>query len=246
MINCDWKNILTPDEWRDLKLSVGTHRSKRRLNPIEVAKLIERLLNKDILYEKISEEILLSVDMIKRFENLLELPEKYHSYISFGRKNNCIPFSTAAYIADLESETERNQLFNEIFSRKLTKNEVQQIIELKNRSNMNILNCVKEIIKDRPIIEERNMFIGRIYEEDIKSFIKDPNWNKINKIFLPFLKNLFPNVLFYSGNVSKDRFIIVTDVFGQKQIQLKSDKKGESFEEFIRNNFVKWLSDNYA
>jgi len=247
MENSNWKNILSNDEWRDLKLSVGTHKSSRRLNPIEVAKLIKKLRDKNVPYEFIKDELILrDVTVIKRFEILLEsLPEKYHNKISFGRKNGYIPFTTAAFLTRLESRSEIDLLYNEISTKNLTKNEIQQIIELKKRSDMNISECIEEILKSRLIVEKRNMLIGKIYEDKITSVISDANWDLLNNLFLKFLKESFPNTIFYSTRISKERFIIVTDIFGQSQIELKANKENLTFEKYIRNNFINWLRDNY-
>ena len=61
---------ISPEDKRDLILSVGIHKTERPLSPIEVAELLEKLISSGTTKKEISKEILLDSTMISRFLRL--------------------------------------------------------------------------------------------------------------------------------------------------------------------------------
>jgi len=234
MDNEGWKSALTKTEWIDLKLSVGTHKKNRRLSPLQVTSYLQKLRDAGATIDQISREIILGPSTIYKFLRLNYLPDEFRNKICWGYEKNRLSFMKAALVISYALNTkEQIILLNNILEYEIKRKEVQQIVELKSRSKIDINNAIEEVIHDRVKEIKRNMMIGYV-NDDVKSLLyEDENIN--NEKFNDILKNSLPLVEIFSAKLDSDRFTILTDEFGQKQIEIKAIKEKTDFSNYIMN-----------
>ena len=220
---------------QNLILSTGTHRSNRVLSPVEVSEGFKKLKDSGMSSREISDIVLFKdISMISKFERLLLLSPKIQHLIDWGSSSSTISFSSAAELARLDKEKDQELLSEAILKNKLSKQEVIQIIQIKRRSSKPILKCIDEIIKLRPEIERKFVFIGAIVNEHLRSILDKLTQNERNKLLLNSLNNQFQQNIHWEGRLGKDRFTLV----GDEQFSQKLQNLG-NFEDAINQLLMK-------
>lgn len=163
---------ISKSDLRDLILSVGTHRRQRRLSPIEAAELfhIEKAGGKT--NQQLADMVLLKdTTMVNRFLSLLELSPELRHLVDWGQSDSTISFTAAAELSHLEF-SDQECLAEAVLKYSLTKSEVIQIVQIRKRSRKDIETCIREVLRLRPQIVRKYVFIGAIFEEKIASCLK--------------------------------------------------------------------------
>jgi len=153
--------------YSDLLLSVGTHKGKRPLIPIEVSNLILRLKDEEKIDDKETSKRLglgkpskiSNIDkrdttQVKQFLKLQKLSSKSKNLFGWGgTEPDKIPFTTGTIIADL-NEKDQDIVIQSCIERGIIKNEAIRILDLKKKSPaMKIEECIEKVLKIRPITE---------------------------------------------------------------------------------------------
>ena len=238
-----WKKSLSHDEWVNLKLSVGTHKKIRRLSPVGVARLLQRLRDSGATFKEITKEILLGSSTISKFLRLIQVPVEFEDLIDWGYNKEKISFTQASLsMSKALIRTESIFLLKQILEEGLNKNEIQKIVELKSRSELTIEQVVNEILNDRVMEIRKNMMIGFI-DDDVKPIINTMDAKTIDSEFKKLLKGVFPLVDIYSAKINTGRFTLTTDEFGQRQIELKARKENVDYNSLIMSNIRKMWGD---
>lgn len=155
---------LASDEQRDLIISVSTHRGDRRLSPLEVAVLFRRAIDAGATVDACAEAVgLTGPTMVRRFLRLLELAPDLREVVGWGRTPASLAFTAGSEIARVPSD---QQLFlaPEALRVGLTTSEIKAVVQRLLRSDRTPAQAVEEILKTRPRIERRHVFIGRFDE----------------------------------------------------------------------------------
>jgi len=154
----------------DLLLSVGTHESKRRLIPIEVAELILRFKTEEQLtLSELSKRLDLGrpkkiekvhtterdPTQVTKFLNLLKLSKKSRKLPGWGRTEpDKIPFTTASIIAELPDQNEQDVIIQSSIEKGIKKNEAKRLVDLKKKTpEMPIAECIQKVLNIRPVTE---------------------------------------------------------------------------------------------
>ena len=153
---------LTPEERRDLILSVGTHRGQRRLSPLEVAQLLAKARESGATRRECSEVLQVSLTQIGTFLKLLQLaPEVQHLAGWGGARQASIPFSSLAELHRLPP-LDQLHVAEVILGEGLTWKEVIELAQIANRSSDPIEECIKVVLARRPQIERRYLLMGKV------------------------------------------------------------------------------------
>ena len=164
---------LTPNEMRDLLLSVGTHRAERRLSPLEVTMLIQRMLDSGISRKECASSLGISVTQVSTFLALLSLdPQLQHLADWNGSRNASVPFSTLSEIAKLPSSVHR-QVVDAVLRYEFRWKEVVQLVQISMRSREPISSCVRQILALRERVETQHLFVGRISSHTCIHLLRD-------------------------------------------------------------------------
>lgn len=158
-----------------LRMSVGygTHKKGRPLSPVEVGKLIRQAKEAGVSTEDCAKAINLDKTGIGRFLRILDLPEDVQHLVSWGTQKDSIGFSVAAQLARFEDTEDQHAVIETILTNGLSRKEIEQVLQLKNRSGRKIDECLKEVLGMRPVIEKRHVFIGMIDDQALEATLSN-------------------------------------------------------------------------
>jgi len=224
---------ISPEDKRDLILSVGIHKTERPLSPIEVAELLENLIDSGTTKKEISKEILLDSTMISRFRRLLSLAPEIQHLVGWGGESK-IPFSTASVIAHLKTSEEHKFLVKSTLEHELSKNEVIQIVEVRNKFSKPINECVEEILKMRPRIIRRYLFIGAVKSAEVRNRLSKMSQEERNVLFRKAVISNYPDLPYWEGLLGIKGFNLI----GSEDLDQALTKLPADFESII-NDYLK-------
>ena len=151
-----------------MSVGYGGHKKGRLLSPIEVALLIEQACEAGASLEDCAKAMELGESTVGRFLQLRKLPEDLRHLVAWGSPKNALGFSSALGLTRfLNCEEELRSVARSILSDGLTSKEVQQVAQLRKRSQKALDECIKEILGMRPVVEKRYVFIGTVADSDI-------------------------------------------------------------------------------
>ena len=163
---------LTREEYRDLTLSIGTHRSTRRLSPIEVARLLEKALEAGATRRECAAELGVGSTQVGTFLKLLDLASGIQHFADWrGTKSASISFSTLAELSRL-SPHDQVDAAKSVLRHDLTWKEVVQLVQMVDRSEQGVRECIAKVLKLRPQIETRHLFVGAITSESLQRYLE--------------------------------------------------------------------------
>lgn len=216
---------LTPEEARDLMLSVGTHHGKRRLSPVEVAELFQKSLMAGATPIQCARFVnLTGPTMITRFLSLLKLSPEIRHIVDWGESVVTISFASAWVLSGLSND-EQETAVREVMANQIKKDEVHQIIQLRKRSQRPIEECVNEVLRMRPVVSRRHVFLGAITDERVKKVIAALKQSDRDVLLATALKSIYGELKKTSGRLGVERFTIVTDDHGAARLK-ESGKSG--------------------
>lgn len=199
---------ISAEELRDLILSVGIHKQERILSPVEVAELLEKAINAGATIQEISKEILLNPTMTTRLHRLLNLTPETQLLVGWGGKSRISP-STASEIARLKTTEEQEFLGRATLEHGLSKKEVIHIVEVRNKFNKPINECVEEILKMRPRIIRRYLFIGAVRSLEVRNKLSEMSQKERDVLFNKVVTSNLPNLPSWDGLLGVNRFTLV-------------------------------------
>jgi hypothetical protein len=152
---------LTPAEIRDLIVSTSTHQGSRRLSPIEVASLFKKAMDRGASKRECAETVgFADATMVGRFVRLLELAQGVQDMIDWGKSDASLAFSAGAEIARL-NVVDQKFLSRAALQDGLGTQEIKAIVQRLERSDVDASQAVAEVLRLRPSIERRHVFIGQ-------------------------------------------------------------------------------------
>ena len=202
---------LSAEEYRDLVLSVGTHRKSRRLSPLEVAQLLAKALATGATRHDCATELGLGQTQVSTFLKLLDLSVEIQHLADWkGTKNATIPFSTLAELARLAPQ-DQIQAVNSVLRYGLTWKEVVQIVQIAKRSDTAISECVTDVLNLRPEVVTRHLFVGAITSERLTRQIKAIDQGERDRLFARALSRLVGSSYSAQGRLGESKFTILSD-----------------------------------
>jgi hypothetical protein len=160
---------LSPDELKSLLLSVGSHHKERMLSPVEVGLLIGKATSAGETRQSIAEQLQIGGTQVSEFLRLTDLTTEVRDLADWGgRTGSTIAFSSLAQLARLSAEDQMAAAMA-ILENMLTWKEVVQLVQLRSRSGRSISDCVEAVLKMRPTVERRHVYLGRIESGPLRS-----------------------------------------------------------------------------
>lgn len=223
---------ISPENLRDLVLSVGIHKRERPLLPIEVAELLEKAINSGTAIQELSKEILLDSTMITRFRRLLNLAPEIQHLVCWGGESG-ITFSTASEIARLGTSEEHKFLAKAILEHRLSKKEALQVVEDRKKIGKPINECVDEILEMRPRVIRRYLFIGAVKSSEVQKRLSEMTQQQRNVLFNKVVRSNHPDLPYFEGMLGVKGFTLT----GDDDLNHELGKLSIDFESFI-NDYV--------
>ncbi len=157
------------DLYAKLLNSVQVGGTNRPLTPFEVSTLISRMINENGSKTDVLTRLPIKSDMLELFLKLKEIPKGYQNVIVWGTSNNeGISFSSAARIARLKDSHDKEILSDAAMKHKFLKTEIENIVSLKNKSDLSVEDCIEKVANFRPEVEYRYMFVFDIPPDFVK------------------------------------------------------------------------------
>ena len=204
-------NGLTEDEHKALLRSVGTHRRYRPLSPLEVGLLLKRAIQAGSTREQCSEQLNLGRTIVASFIKLPNLAPEIQHLAAWGRSTNAsISFSSLAQLTRLHQRRDQINIADAVLRYSLTSNEVVQIVQLAERSIMPATQCVREVLRLRPQIQSRHLFVGSLRNHDLRLYLANLNQIERDRLFNCALDSVFLHRTSVSGRLGTKYFTILS------------------------------------
>ena len=156
---------LNAEERQDLIMSVGVHAKRRRATPIRLTELIEKALKSETLEEIAKHVNLQGTTILRKLLSLKDLPPEVQSLVNWGQREGGISFSVAAEIVRLARASDRLELARLAIEQRLSKSEVQAVVQRTIREQCCLSDALKEILRLRTNVEQHFLFVGLLNGE---------------------------------------------------------------------------------
>lgn len=206
---------LSPEIQRNLILSVGTHRTRRPLSPVEVAEAIETSLASGSTVQELAIELQLDPTMVPRFPRLLKLPPEIRHLVDWGQGQSCLSFTAASHIVRLASTKEQQEVAEAALKHGLGKVATIQIVEIRERSGKPIAECIGDVLRMRPQIERRHLLIGAITSEKMRIALRRMTQQERDQLLKSAVTSHSPELPLWEGRLGMERFTLLgSEAFG--------------------------------
>ena len=203
--------------------SVGTHRGDRPLSPMEVAHLLRKATAAGSTRKQCAEGLGLGQSQIATFLKLPELAREVQHLADWGGSTSAsISFSSLAELARLR-HPEQAEAANAILRYGLTWKEVVQLVQIADRGAKPVAQCLQEVLRLRPQIETRHLFVGAITSESLKRHIQGLSQRERDKLIEGALAALLDHKGTIRGRLSPNSFTILSSQDVPKLLGLKPD-----------------------
>jgi hypothetical protein len=200
---------LTAEERKQLLMSIGTHRGERVLSPVEVARLLRKALDSGISMASCAESVQLTgTSQIARFLALLKLLPDVQHLVDWGRSDVTLAFSAAFELSRLDIQEDQREAASSVLAHGFSTSEVRQLVQMRKRSGKPLDDCVHAVLKMRPQIERRHVFIGSVLREDVRKRLTDLSQQKRDEAIKRVLGQRFGH-LKARGRLGTERFTLV-------------------------------------
>lgn len=229
---------LSPDQFKRLIMSVGSHRGARPMSPFDVAEALERSIQSgETAFSCAAALHLESSSMIGRFRRLLNLNSEIQHLVNWGFAPGTIPFTAASEISRLSSEDQK-LIARAALAYQLNSGAIKEVVQLKQRSNRPIESCIDTVIQARPEIRKHHVLIGLITNKDLRDELTLMSQPERDAALARALSELYPSLTGHSWRLGKQRFSVV----GSDEVQKTLTKSGQDFESLINRQLESVLS----
>jgi hypothetical protein len=223
---------LSIDLRRKLLLSVGTHRAKRPLSPVEVGQAVQASLDAGSSLGEIAESLHLEdTSVLTKFVRLLRLTPEIRHVVDWGRSASTIGFTAASEIAKLSDPTEQAQLCEAALVNQMGSGEVKQVVQLHNRSKRPIKTCVEEILRLRPHVQRFHVLLGAIRSPEVRARLSELEQTERDRTLRSIVETAYPGLEF-NCRLGTDGFTLTG---GEEVARALSQGGKEDFETLIND-----------
>ena len=202
---------LSLDEVKRLIMSVGTHAAKRPYTPVEVGGKFMKAVRAGATLEQCAQAVQLrGTSMVSRFLRLIKLHSNVQHLIDWGQSGATISFTSAWRLTQL-STVDQVPACNAILQHQLTSPEVEQLIQLRRRSGKSIAECTKAVLRMRPVIERRHVFIGAVTSDQVRTRLVNMLQDDRDELLRKAVRRCFPKLRGFASRLGAERFTIVVN-----------------------------------
>lgn len=221
---------LSASTTRDLILSVGTHKPRRRLSPVEVAEALQQTIDAGTELRELAQALHLEgPTMIRRFLRLLDLPSEVRPLVDWGSGSSSLSFTTASHLARLDSTDEQKKLATAVLENQLSKSEVKQVVQIRERSGRAIEESLDAVLRLRPEIEKRFMIIGQLRSQKLKKQLEEMNHTERTALLRVAMQRHGPGLPQFGAKLTTTHFVLV----GDEQYHAAITQPARDFEQVI-------------
>jgi len=227
--------VLSTDERRQLLLSVGTHRGRRPLSPVEVAGLFGKIIQSGgTLTDCARAASLEGTTWVSRFLRLSQLPVTVQHLIDWGSGAGILGFTAATELGRLEESADQEAVVQALLVNRLSGSEVRQIVQLRRRSHRPIGECVAEVLDMRPKIEKRFVYVGAVEAPEPRETLAIMHQVERDQLLSAALKEVLAGADVTVARLGRERFTLVGGVLFGERIAGKEDLLEKEVNERLR------------
>lgn len=220
----DLETVLTPQERQGLLLSVGTHRGRRKLSPVEVATIFSKIIAAGgSLSDCARAARFEGTTMVARFLRLLKLPEPVRHLVDWGSVPGNIGLSSGAELARLENAADEEEVVRGVLTYRLSGSEVRQVVQLRKRSKRPVKDCLDEVVGMRPRIEKRYVYVGAVTDIALKDALDKLTQHERDALLAGAMKSVLPATKLAVTRLAANRFTLVGGADFGDAIKQKND-----------------------
>ncbi len=222
---------LSDEEQSALVRSVGTHRVQRHLSPLEVSQHLKKAIDGGSTRKECAADLQLGTTQVSEFLRLMNLTPEIQYLADWGRlTESTISFSSLALLVSLLPK-DQIRAAEAILAHRLSWREVVQLVQIANRSRKAVGECIDAVVKLRPEIETRHLFIGSITSERLKMSLADLVQHGRDKLMEKALRKVLSPSVDVSGRLGVKNFTIV----GSKNPAQILNMNADAFERAIND-----------
>jgi hypothetical protein len=200
---------LSPEEQKLLLLSVGSHRTNRPYSPVEVAQRFQKAIAAGTSLKECSEAVHFDgTSMVSRFLRLLRLRPEIQHLADWGQTGSTIAFTAASELARALPE-DQQVASQAVLQHGLSSSEVKQLVQMRERSGKPMAECVDDLLRLRPHIEKRYVFVGAVISERLRRHLSNLTQAQRDGLLRAALPKRYPGLRGFASRMGTERFTIV-------------------------------------
>ena len=203
--------LISPDERKNLILTLGTHRKTRRLSPVEAAQIIDKAISGGMSREDVASLCLVSVDMVMKIRKLVTLTPGVRHMIEWGGGPSTVSPSVGTEIARLVDSSHQEQLCALSLQWKLIKREVLAIIDFVNRLGLSVDNAVERVVSQRTVKKQLYVVVGALLDLELTRALDNLPQNQRNDLLNRAVKRLYAGTREWGSSLGASRFTLTGD-----------------------------------
>ena len=228
------------DTFSKLLTSVKTANTNyiRTLSPFQVSELLQRLVDEEG-FEMAVEILPIQKDMINEFLRLKKLPEECQNAIFWNDGGGLgVGFTTAAKIAELDSQEDMTFLFNSALEKSLGKTDVRKINSDSKENKKTIQESYERILNSKPQVNRSYIVVMELNLESynkLQNELKDMH-KGMGELLAEKIKNKF-QIEIIGITIKKERVALTLNQENYKKFKNKipSDLSFSEFSTFMVN-----------
>jgi hypothetical protein len=225
---------VTAEEYQNLMLSVGTHQSKRRLSPVEVARLIAKSMASGMTRRRCAAVLGIGSTQVSVFLKLMDLADDIQHLADWrGTENAAVPFSTLAELARLNAG-DQVEAAAAVLRYSLTWKEVVQLVQIAKRSDNNIDECIANVVKLRPTVTTQYLFVGAITDKGLLCDLQGMAQTQLDQLLEQALATFTDPVIATKSRLGLREFTILSDHDLRILLDLDADELEQIVNESLR------------
>jgi len=222
---------LSTEEYQLLLLSVGSHKKRRPASPMQIAEIFDKAIQHGATPKDCAKAVHFDgISMISRFLRLLKLVPELSLLVDWGESGVTIGFTASHELARLGADDQiiASRL---ILENQLTKKEVERVVRLKLKTNRPVNKCVDQILRLRPKVIKKNVYLGAIISVKLQSHLLRLSQHERDLLLKRVLQSLLPQLENYFCRLGSERVLIV----GGDEVERILDSIDGGFESFINS-----------
>jgi hypothetical protein len=216
-----------------LIMSVGTHRRSRPLSPVEAAEGLATLEAGGMPTQELARMLQLEgTSMLGRFARLRRLSSGVRHLVDWRGGKSAISFSAATEMARL-STADQDELARAVLEKSMTKSEVIQVVQLRQRSHRPLPECIEQVVRMRPRITYREVFIGAITDDAVRIRLGELTQAERDEMLVSALSAAISPAATWAGRLGKRLFTLVGGAQLAKELRVMAPNFEAAINELI-------------
>lgn len=224
-----------------LSLNLGG-KKKKLLDPIRIADCCEYLANLYGSNKKVAEKIGRTAKLIGQFRSLLKLPDSVKLLIKYNK----IGIDAGSRIASLRNVQDQKEIAELVVKHNLHSQEIRYAVFIKNRNpKMTINECVRLLLKSRPIVKRRHLIITGIKSATLQRLHQESEQYGVSPHDL--IKEIVGRLLPSQNNIvslemHNEIVSITLQEEGFRALENIFKKSKTTIDDFVEDTITDWLN----